>query len=264
MKNENIETRIAFDDLKLSYIESSLDRLNTMESLVTRFIDDSAGKNSDITELSGHIHSLKGSAGVYGFMSVTVIAHQLEDYLAAANPLNADILENVKIYLDQISKILENRTNPSEPELQELLRGLPVAQSGNSEFNLASSTRVLLIMEKGVLRDMASLPIIDAGFNLSMVDNTLDAFELIVTRQPDFVVSSMEFPFLSGAELARATFAMRATANIPFVLLTSHSLDVISSEELPSEIHVIRKEDGHIGELVSYLLGTCRSCQGTN
>ncbi|MEC8204385.1 MAG: Hpt domain-containing protein, partial [Pseudomonadota bacterium] len=50
---------------------------------------------------------LKGSAGTYGFDSVSLIAHRLEDYIETTRRLSSENLLDVQVIVDRIRKIFE-------------------------------------------------------------------------------------------------------------------------------------------------------------
>jgi len=67
----------------------------TLEHLKTDYIEGSGDKGADFVDLQRDIHSLKGSAGTFGFSSVTIVAHRLKDYIEATRRLSNEQLMDV-------------------------------------------------------------------------------------------------------------------------------------------------------------------------
>jgi chemotaxis protein histidine kinase CheA len=51
-------------------------------------------------------HSLKGMGGAFGFPTITLIAHRLEDYLARAHVINPRIVRDINFYCQRLLHII--------------------------------------------------------------------------------------------------------------------------------------------------------------
>jgi chemotaxis protein histidine kinase CheA len=134
--------------LKTDYIEGSGDKLDVIDAIIDRMYRGDGDRGADFVDMQREIHSLKGSAGTYGFASISLITHRLEDYIEATRRLDHDQLRDVQTYIDRIRDIFQAGVNPTEAEMDTLLRALP---SGTASLVSAQDVRlviVLLVMPK--------------------------------------------------------------------------------------------------------------------
>lgn len=236
-----------YKSLKIEFLESCADNLSDIDVLIDRMYRDVGDRREDFAEMQRILHGIKGSAGTFGFHSVTLIAHRLEDYTEAVPKLTKKNFHDIQKFVDRIRDILESRQKPAENELQKILDTLP------SSVETPRRVRVLLVMPKGVQRKLVGSELTSCGFELAFADKAVDAFALAVSFKPNMIVSSVEFDLLSGVELAKALRAISATSETPFVLCTSHA-DVKAEKNLPHNIHIVRKEQGYAVTLAKTLM----------
>ena len=219
----------------------SAERLDQIDLLIDRMYRDTGDRKADFVEFQRNIHSMKGSAGTYGFDSVTLIAHRLEDFIEAAPGLNKGQLLDVQVYVDHIRAILESGQNASKDRLDEVLATLPTIGAAPTITQELKTGSVFLVMPKGVQRKLITQELVSCGFELAFANQPLEAFSLVVSLKPDLVVSSLEFDELSGLELAWSLRAVRALKQTPIVLLSSHDTAKIKPERIPEDTQVIHK-----------------------
>ena len=150
--DDNFEKTL--ERLKTDYIEGSGDKLGKIDTIIERMHSGTGDRGADFVDLQRDIHSLKGSAGTFGFSSVTIVAHRLEDYIEATRRLSNEQLMDVQVFIDRIRGIFQADVNPTEAEMDAFLRALP---SGTATLVSAQEVRnviVLLIMPKGVQRSL--------------------------------------------------------------------------------------------------------------
>lgn len=91
--DDNFEKTL--ERLKTDYIEGSGDKLDKIYAIIERMHSGTGDRGADFVDLQRDIHSLKGSAGTFGFSSVTIVAHRLEDYIEATRRLSNEQLMDV-------------------------------------------------------------------------------------------------------------------------------------------------------------------------
>ena len=77
------------------------DALERLEDIAEELVKSSSpGNDSEETLLAvrRQFHSLKGMGGSFGFPTITLVAHRLEDYLARAHVINSKIVIDIEIY----------------------------------------------------------------------------------------------------------------------------------------------------------------------
>lgn len=237
-----IDIQDALERLKQEFIDTSsekLDRIDASIDLLYRGEEDGFGNN--FIEFQRDIHSLKGSAGTYGFDSVSLIAHRLEDYIETAREVTRENFQDVQTYIDRIREILEGGDEISNERLSSILENLPTNGPSQPTTDTPENMVALLVMTKGVQRKLVTADLSGNGFELAYADHPLDAFRLAVSLKPGLIITSLEFDTLSGLELARAIRGVAATSETPVVLLTSHAVENIV-EELPAFSRAIHKD----------------------
>lgn len=249
-----IDFQEALAQLRQEFVDSSAERLDQIDVLIDRMYRQEGDRNADFVEFQRDIHSMKGSAGTYGFDSVTLIAHKLEDFIEAAPDLSNGQLLDVQSYVDRIREILESGENVPQERLNAILSTLPTIGTASAIAQERRTVSVFLVMPKGVQRKLITQELISCGFELAFANRPLEAFSLAVSLKPDLIVSSLEFPELSGLELAWSLRAVKATREIPIVLLTSHETEKLACENVPAETQVVHKGPQFASDLASILM----------
>lgn len=244
-----IDLQDALERLKLEFIDNSAEKLDKIDEIIDRMYRGVADdRGSDFVEFQRDVHSLKGSAGTYGFQSVSLIAHRLEDYIETTRRLTGENFLAVQVFIDRIREILESGNEVAHDGLAPILESLPTSATSSEVTEEASQNTVLLVMPKGVQRKLVTSDLTAAGLEIAYADHPLEAFNLAVSLRPDLLVTSVEFDNLSGLELSRALRGVNATAEMPIILLTSHAVDQMS-ERLPKNVYAIHKDANFASKL---------------
>ncbi len=89
------------------YLEEFLQDLDEVESLVLKLADESK-KADTLLQISRIVHSLKGTAGSYGFDLLSSACHKIEDQFLSSEFVGADTLIDDLLGLkDTMAKICE-------------------------------------------------------------------------------------------------------------------------------------------------------------
>ena len=76
-------------------------------------------------EIRKLVHALKGTAGSFGFMSITRIAEAFEAFLAASESTGHLSAPDAHLYITSIRRIIVSGIEPSEDETTLLIGALP-------------------------------------------------------------------------------------------------------------------------------------------
>ncbi len=249
-----IDFQKALARLRLEFIDDSAERLDRIDAQIDRMYRGTGDGNDVFIEFQRDIHSLKGSAGTYGFSAVTLIAHRLEDYIEASPLLKNEHLLDVQAYIDHIRKILESGNDAPKEQLEKILASLPSSVVTKSQQTEHRKVTVFLVMPKGVQRKMITTELNSCGFELVFSDHPLEAFGLAISLQPDLILSSVEFDRFSGMEFARALRVVNATNDIPIVLLTSYDAQKLQLGEIPANTKIVHKGSDFTADLANILM----------
>jgi two-component system cell cycle response regulator DivK len=86
-------------------------------------------------------------------------------------------------------------------------------------------TRILLVEDNEMNRDMLSRRLERRGFLVVMAVDGADGVAKAKTEQPALVLIDMSLPVIDGWEAARRIREDPVTASIPMIALTAHAMD---------------------------------------
>jgi two-component system, cell cycle response regulator DivK len=85
-------------------------------------------------------------------------------------------------------------------------------------------TRILLVEDNEMNRDMLSRRLSRRGFEVLIAENGQSGVDLTVSERPDLVLMDMSLPVMDGWEAARRLKADPDTSAIPIIALTAHAM----------------------------------------
>lgn len=85
-------------------------------------------------------------------------------------------------------------------------------------------TRVLLVEDNEMNRDMLSRRLTRRGFEVIFAVNGQEGVDLARSERPDIILMDMSLPVLDGWEATRRVKADTATRSVPVIGLTAHAM----------------------------------------
>ncbi|MCA1493436.1 response regulator [Sinorhizobium alkalisoli] len=85
-------------------------------------------------------------------------------------------------------------------------------------------TRILLVEDNEMNRDMLSRRLSRRGFDVLIAENGEAGVELATSEKPDLILMDMSLPVMDGWEATRRIKADPATCDIPVIALTAHAM----------------------------------------
>ena len=85
-------------------------------------------------------------------------------------------------------------------------------------------TKVLLVEDNEMNRDMLSRRLERKGFNVVFAQDGSIAVDMAGSEHPELILMDMSLPVLDGWEATRRIKANPATSNIPIIALTAHAM----------------------------------------
>jgi CheY-like chemotaxis protein len=85
-------------------------------------------------------------------------------------------------------------------------------------------TKVLLVEDNEMNRDMLSRRLVRRGFEVSFAMDGQQGVDLARTERPDIILMDMSLPVIDGWEATRRVKADDATRSIPVIGLTAHAM----------------------------------------
>ena len=149
-------------------LDSKLDQI--VQTLSGDFLDDAGDTLEALWRLIEHVergelsatdaipvlrrgaHTLKGLGGSFGFPSITLIAHRLEDYIAELESLDAHHLRDARAIIEAIQDIVERRINPDDDGCSKILLRLPAKGATDKYYLARVDLEILLVTCPHILR----------------------------------------------------------------------------------------------------------------
>jgi two-component system, cell cycle response regulator DivK len=85
-------------------------------------------------------------------------------------------------------------------------------------------TRILLVEDNEMNRDMLSRRLIRSGYEVSLAMDGQQGADMALSEQPDLILMDMSLPVIDGWEATRRIKANHATRRIPVIALTAHAM----------------------------------------
>lgn len=238
-------------DLGQEYLVDVAETLLTLSEVVERTRNETAEAAQALLTIRREAHNLKGLGGSFGFPSITLIAHRLENYLSGLDDLKTHQLDDVLAFLDAMQDIVDRAAEPGDDDVSRIVRSLPAKGAAKEDFQPTSDLEILLVAASSVLGHAVETKLNDLGFRVVTVKSSIDAFETAIRARPDMIIASAVMKNVGGVDLARAFQAMTVTREIPFVLLTSFDRDHAELRELPDSVGLIHHDRDLDNEIVS-------------
>ncbi len=140
---------------------------------------------------------------------------------------------------------------------------------------MQSTLKILIVDDEKAIRDMLSMALTRAGFDVLQAENALKAQASIVDDKPDLVLLDWMMPEVSGIELLRRLRREEHAKELPVIMLTAkddndnkvqglecgaddYVLKPFSSKELIARINAVLRRSGKVGEVSDFVLQNLR------
>jgi chemotaxis protein histidine kinase CheA len=225
------------------FIVETVDTIDEMGRMIEQVIDGAAPNKPSVDRLRREAHTLKGLGRSFGFPSISAIAHRLEDYISDCAELTERQFSHVHQFLDRMHDIAEAGTDPGDEMLARIVRVLPTRAAAKMDYEPAGDElEILLVASSSVLRHAVEQPLHKRGYRVFSVKSPFDVFETAIRTRPDMIVCSAMMDGVGGVDIAGALRAMKATKDIPVVLLTSFERSHPELARLPKDAALIRHD----------------------
>ncbi|MBP2233976.1 CheY-like chemotaxis protein [Sinorhizobium kostiense] len=85
-------------------------------------------------------------------------------------------------------------------------------------------TRILLVEDNEMNRDMLSRRLSRRGFDVLIAENGRAGVEVAAAEKPDLILMDMSLPVMDGWEATKRIKANPSTSAIPVIALTAHAM----------------------------------------
>ena len=256
-RQENAQTEDSRDQilaqLCIEFLADARARLKDIADELEK--NDTAERDAKETLLAirRQCHSLKGMGGSFGFPTITLVAHRLEDYLARAHVINSNIVRDIDTYCECLMGIISYGEDPGPEAAAELIPALPTFSLFEVEDIVPLSTEVMLVTPSKTIGAIVGREMVECGYKVTRFSNAWEAMQFAASTKPDLVVTAAIMDVIDGVNLTRALAAMEPTQGIPVALITSLDLASRDLEKLPAGVAIVRHGPNFSNELAEML-----------
>jgi CheY-like chemotaxis protein len=249
--NRGVEALMA--RMRENYLRELPEKFSELESLVLGVGRDEAA----LEALYRATHSLKGSAGTYGYGILSNICHNLEDCFSLYREQAHDAEAAVEMWLRYVDLLrdVHGRLEAADVNEREIEAVLDNLRKHYESYEL----RGLLVLESAL--DQAVVQRAFNGFPVSLVSvhDGLQAMERLLVEKFDFYVLGNQLPRLNGPSIITAIRTNNGlNRNTPCILLSASSPEMFGRQTDPDFVvtrdsHFIERLTNASGELMALI-----------
>lgn len=237
---ENSDLGVFVSDILLEFLDECEDRLTEIDFALGSLNHKKTLDDVEVLEIKRHVHSLKGMASTFGYSSISLLAHALEDYFETMFAPDETGIHDTQLYVDRMREISEQKENISDSAVAQILRDLPLKATRRTIRKEDHALSILILMPKGLQRRIVASELSQFGFQVLIAQNSLDAIEQGIRLRPDLFMANMVSEDISGLELAGVFNAIKATEKRPFLLVTTTDIEQATLDTFPANIYLLR------------------------
>jgi len=249
---EDADLSMILADMAAEFLDSCEDRLEEIDNALDRLRSSNGTSANDVLEIKRHIHSLKGLGTTFGFSSISLLAHALEDYFEALFEADENGIHDVQHFVDRMREVADSRVNWADTTVAQIIHDMPLSAKRRTVRKDGVALSILVLMPKGLQRKIVASELSQFGFRVLTAENSIDAIEKALRLRPDLFMASLILDDLTGQELAGIFYAIKSTSENPFLLVTSTDMDEQERSDLPPNVSVLRKGPSFAKDLMAF------------
>ncbi len=202
--------------LQADFIGELDERIDRLEAL-TLALDRSGHAQADFDALFRAVHSLKGTAGSFGFTILSALCHAYEDYLQADGTKDDRFLDHCLSYIDLL-RLASDRIHLKQTDFSDIEAGIRQLR----ERHFAKPYTALLVETSKLNARLCREALADLPIQIVQLDDGLQALGRLLSEPFDLLITSQEVKSLNGlALIAALRLANRPGPAIKTLLLTA-------------------------------------------
>ena len=194
----------AIDDLQRQFIEEARETLDAMLSCFRAAEAEIAEPEAAYESFRRSAHNLKGIGGTFGFYSLSVISHLLEDRVRQVAPEEFGGCVEILAFIDRMNDIVEAGFEPDEASLRRIVDDLARA-TASPQDDPAGRRTVVIVAGSGTLGQLVRHGLEESGFRGISHSDPYEVLSFILRTRPDAVVCTAELSGLSGFDLVHGS-----------------------------------------------------------
>jgi len=252
--SDDVDYLMLMQALAGDFLDESADKLEEIEQSLKNLEQKNGREEDNILLIKRDVHSIKGGGVPFGFPTVSKLCHGLENYFETTSDHHNFNISDIRIFVDGIASIVEERREPDEQEQEMLLKSMPSGRKQSGRMAIPKGFG-LLIMPSGLQRKIVGQELAQLGFKLTLEDNPVTAIGTALVLKPNFVIVSMINTLLTGVEISRMFHGADTLKKIPFAVLTAG--DVGDVHDVPDLTTLIHKGPTFTQDLLKFINTAC-------
>lgn len=233
-------------------LEEARDVAGNLELRLTQMISCDISKEKAISFMVKDSSSLRMKVKAVNLPGLSAMCQRLDDYLWHIDSVSIQNITDLLVFSEKITQVLEGRLDLVDNVATEI-RTLPHHVTFDVEDIQVDIKEVTLVLPMKAAAKVVERELVECGYRVTTVLDSLHAIEIILDTRPDLVICSAVLPRLSGVDIVCALRAMPATENIPVAILTSLALNHPDLQKLPMNVGIIRRGDDFGSDLADVL-----------
>lgn len=256
MTTESTDVQDILNSLAQAYLAELSSKLEDIESIIL------AANEAEFAEqfenLFRLVHSMKGTAGSYGFQIITTVCHNFEDQLSSLHgsfqQFNEAGSRHWLAFIDLLRKVqadLESEVS-SFTHIEEELARLTLIKADSKQTAL----HVLVVSTNQLYESIFTQAFSDSPLSLSYSKDGHEALGRLLNEPFDILVTDMEIPTLNGLALVGALRLSNNRNKYIKAILLSSSVPVKLARFIDPDFAIEKdaKFIDNLGEVVNKLI----------
>ena len=230
-----------FDEIVTEFAQNAIESSGEVEDYILN-LEQNGYSEEILRKIKLILHSIKGSAGSYGFATSSSICHKMEDLVSTIAPgnIDPDLIVRLLKFKDILVESFKNMGQDQSltNEIKQQIEGLNLEKNsiGLSAMVVGTSRSIDMIITKTLK---------DHGISTTTSRDCYEALGHLINDNFDFLFTSYEMPKFTGDKLIKAYQTLFPESNlISFLLTSNQSISDIKN------INILLK-DKNIGENIS-------------
>ncbi|MBL6986982.1 MAG: response regulator, partial [Methylobacter sp.] len=155
---------------------------------------------------------------------IMVTVHSREDIALRSASLNLDGFLIKPVHPSVLFKAVVEAFNNNNADDYSILQG---RRSGDEKLKRIKGAKLLLVEDNYINQQVAKETLEQEGFNVTMVENGLDAIKEIQTCYFDAVLMDLQMPGMDGYEATRIIRSDPQFDDLPIIAMTAHAMSEV-------------------------------------
>ena len=205
-----------FDEIVTEFAQNAIESSGEVEDYILN-LEQNGYSEEILRKIKLILHSIKGSAGSYGFATSSSICHKMEDLVSTIAPgnIDPDLIVRLLKFKDILVESFKNMGQDQSltNEIKQQIEGLNLEKNsiGLSAMVVGTSRSIDMIITKTLK---------DHGISTTTSRDCYEALGHLINDNFDFLFTSYEMPKFTGDKLIKAyqTLKVRHLARVDFFL----------------------------------------------